>query len=90
VTSNETEGVCYPQPKTLEDRLAIARDFSAKYKLELPLLVDGLTNDADDKYAGWPERLYAIDERGVVAFKGDVGPFGYDPDALEAFLKSRY
>jgi type I thyroxine 5'-deiodinase len=38
--SNETEGVCYPQPRTLDQRLAIANDFVKRFRYEIPLAVD--------------------------------------------------
>ena len=44
--SNEEQGVCYPQPKTLEQRVAIARDFVERHDYELPLLVDPIENPA--------------------------------------------
>ena len=48
-----------------------------------------MENPAEEAYAGWPERLYVIDESGTVAYKGRKGPFGFDPDELEAFLEAR-
>ena len=88
MTSNEKESVCYAQPRTQEERVAIARDFVQRFEYRLPLLVDRITNDADEIYAGWPERLYVIDANGRVAYKGKVGPFGYDPDELDAWLSA--
>ena len=84
--SNEDEGVCYRQPRDLDERLAIARDFVEKFEYGLPLLVDPMDNPAEEAYAGWPERLYAIDESGHIAYKGGVGPMDFDPDELEAWL----
>lgn len=89
MSSNEKAGICYPQPKDLEGRLAIARDFVTHSKYEIPMLVDGMENAADELYAGWPERLYVIDERGVIAYKGETGPFGFEPDEVDAWLKAR-
>jgi hypothetical protein len=87
--SNEKDGVCYAQPRTLEDRLAIARDFVAKHEYKLPFLVDRMENAADEAYAGWPERLYVIDEAGKIAYKGKTGPFGYHPEEIEEWLDAR-
>jgi len=87
--SNETEGICYPQPKTLEDRLAIARDFAGRTSYEIPMMVDRLDNAADELYAGWPERLYVIDEQGLIAFKGRTGPFGFEPEEIDAWFDAR-
>ena len=84
--SNETEGVCYPQPLTSEERVAIARDFAERYRYPIELVVDPIENPADAVYAGWPERLYVIDAQGTIRFKGELGPFGFDPEAVEAWL----
>lgn len=88
--SNETEGVCYKQPKTLDERLVIARDFVARHDYGIPLLVDGIANRADELYAGWPERLYVIDEAGTIVYKGKPGPFGYHPEEVEVWLRNRF
>jgi len=87
---NEKEGVCYPQPRTLEERVAIAKDFQGKFRYAIPMLVDGIDNRADSLYAGWPERLYILDEDGRVAYKGETGPFGYHPEEVEAWLAQRF
>jgi type I thyroxine 5'-deiodinase len=86
MSDNEKEDVCYPQPKTLAQRLAIANDFVKRFHFTLPLLVDGMDNAANAAYAGWPERLYVIDEQGHIAYKGKTGPFGYHPEEVEAWL----
>jgi type I thyroxine 5'-deiodinase len=84
--SNETDGVCYAQPRKSEDRLAIARDFVSRFGYRIPLVVDPMSDLAKAAYAGWPERLYVLDERGRVAYKGKPGPFGYEPDEVETWL----
>jgi hypothetical protein len=84
--SNEVEGVCYSQPYTTDERVAIARDFTARYAYPIELAVDPIENPADALYAGWPERLYVIDATGVIRYKGEPGPFGFDPDGVEAWL----
>lgn len=88
--SNEKEGVCYAQPTTLPQRVAIANDFTRRFTFPIPLLVDGMENGADALYAGWPERLYIIDENGKIVYKGKPGPFGYEPAEVEAWLKQRF
>lgn len=88
--SNEKEGVCYPQPRSTPARVAIARDFVSRFKYDLPLFVDPIENPADKLYAGWPERLYVIDERGVIAYKGQTGPFGFHPEEVETWLAARF
>jgi hypothetical protein len=88
--SNVTEGVCYAQPTTLEERVAIAADFVERHDYDIPLLVDPMDNPANELYAGWPERLYVIDEEGLIAYKGKTGPFGYHPEEVEEHLAQRF
>jgi hypothetical protein len=88
--SNVDEGVCYLQPTSMEARLAVANDFVKRFRYPIPLLVDGMENDADSLYAGWPERLYVIDEAGTIAYKGQTGPFGYHPEEVENWLADRF
>ena len=88
--SNEKEGVCYPQPKTTEDRLRIANDFVERFHFGMPLFVDRIDDRANAAYAGWPERLYIVDESGTIVYKGKPGPFGYHPEEVEAWLKERF
>jgi Iodothyronine deiodinase len=88
--SNEQESVCYPQPKTLAQRVAIANDFVKRFGYNVPLAVDGLDNRANVLYAGWPERFYIVDEHGVIVYKGKPGPFGYHPEEVETWLAARF
>jgi type I thyroxine 5'-deiodinase len=88
--ANEKESVCYPQPRTLAQRVAIANDFVRRFDYRIPILVDGMDNRADSLYAGWPERFYVVDERGRIVYKGQPGPFGYHPEEVEAWLARRF
>ena len=88
--SNVKEDVCYPQPKTLAQRVAIANDFTKRFQIPLPLAVDGMGNPANDAYAAWPERIYIIDERGAIAYRGGMGPFNYKPAEARAWLENRF
>lgn len=88
--SNEKEGVCYPQPQTLKQRLAIANDFTKRFHYDIPLAIDPISNPANDAYAAWPERFYIVDEKGTIVYKGKPGPFGYHPEDVEAWLAKRF
>jgi len=88
--SNVKDDVCYAQPKTLGQRVAIAKDFSARFKFLLPFGIDDMSNAADNAYAAWPERLYVIDETGHVAYRGGMGPFNYKPAEVREWLTARY
>lgn len=88
--SNDREGICYPQPTSLADRVRIANDFKERFDFDLPLLVDGIDNSADRLYAAWPERLYVVEADGIITYKGKPGPFGFDPEEVEAWLQKRF
>jgi hypothetical protein len=86
----DKDDVCYTQPKTLEQRVAIANDFTKRFKYALPFGIDDMNNAANDAFAAWPERLYIVDETGKIAYKGGNGPFKYDPKGVRAWLVERY
>ena len=88
--SNVKEDVCYPQPTNLSDRVRIANDFVKRFHYDIPLVVDPIENPANKAYAGWPERLYVVDEHGAIVYKGKPGPFGYHPEEVEAWLAKRF
>jgi len=88
--ANEKESVCYPQPKTTAERVAIAGDFVKRFHWEVPLSVDPLENPTNAAKAGWPERFYVVDEKGVIVYKGKPGPFGYHPEEVQEWLASRF
>jgi hypothetical protein len=67
------------QPKTMEERQKVAREFADALKLTVPVLVDPIDDSVGKAYAGWPDRLYVIDPDGKVALKGGVGPGGFVP-----------
>lgn len=87
--ANKTEDVCYLQPRTTEQRVAIASDFVKRFNYDIPLLVDPLENEANRLYAGWPERLYIVED-GVIRYKGGTGPFEYHPEEVEGWLAKRF
>ena len=88
--SNVKDDVCYAQPKTLEQRLAIANDFTKRFKYDVPFGIDEMNNAANDAYAAWPERLYIVDEQGRISYRGGNGPFKYYPNEVRSWLAARY
>jgi len=89
-----------PTHKAFEDRLQAANVFASEFddliekkypslkEVEIDVLVDHMEDEANVKYAAIPERLFAI-VNGYVEYAGDVGPYGYDIDQLEEWLKKR-
>jgi hypothetical protein len=84
--SNLKDDVCYAQPKTLQQRVIIANDFTKRFKFPLPFGIDDMSNAANDAYAAWPERIYIIEESGHIAYRGGIGPFNYKPEEARRAL----
>ncbi len=88
--SNVTEGVCYPQPTTLADRVRIANDFVKRFHYDIPLVVDPIENPANKAYAGWPERFYILDETGTIVYKGKPGPVRLSPRGSRSLAREAF
>lgn len=88
--SNVKDDVCYAQPKTLEQRVAIANDFVKRFTYPVPFGIDDMSNAANDAYAAWPERIYIVDEGGHIVYRGGIGPFYYKPEEAREWLAARY
>ena len=86
--SNVKDNVLFANPKTLQEREAVAGSCVRKLGIKFPAVIDNLDNRTEQAYTGWPDRLYLIDREGKVAFKAKPGPFGFKPDQLEAAIKS--
>jgi Iodothyronine deiodinase len=85
--SNREDDVLIAQHTTLEERFAAARAGVARLGLTMPVLVDPMDDAVSEAFAAWPERIYVIDSRGRIAFKGGPGPWEFDPDAAAEALK---
>lgn len=69
----------------LEDRLSAARILLQKDPL-CPVVVDEMSDITAIKYGALPERFYVL-QAGKVVYKGSVGPWGYNPLEVRAFLE---
>jgi hypothetical protein len=91
VPINVKEKILVTDPKTIQEREKVAREFAAQFKVSIPILVDTIDDQVDRNYAGWPDRLYVIDAQGKIAYKGDPGPRGFRvsevPPVLDRLLK---
>ena len=75
------------QPRSLAARCELARQFAERNPVVGRLVVDTMTNEASERYAAWPERLYVIVD-GVVVYKGGPGPFGYVLADVRSWLEA--
>jgi hypothetical protein len=82
VEHNVTEGVVFEQPETADERAHIAQTCVLRTGFQMPLLLDSMDNAIDRRFAALPERLYLLDDRGVVAWKSVMGSGGFDVEAF--------
>jgi hypothetical protein len=86
MASNDQAGISIAQPCTLGERETVARQCSTALKISMPLLVDEIDDRVGRAYSGMPDRIYVLDRKGRVAYKGGRGPFGFKPGEVEQAL----
>jgi len=86
-SSNVTDGVLFASPRTSAERLETAETCVVKLAIKMPALVDGIDNQIERAYTGWPDRLYVIGTDGRVRYKSAPGPFGFSTVNLEHHLQ---
>jgi thiol-disulfide isomerase/thioredoxin len=87
---NQREGIAIKDPKTMDERVAVAQQACAYFKTQIPGLVDTMEDATDRAYAAWPSRIFLVDEKGIVAVRGEPGPRGLVPAAaaVERWLET--
>ena len=86
MASNVRQNVVFASPKSFDERGSLAESCVRNLHIEIPALLDDFANTTEAAYTGWPDRLYAIDREGRVAYKSKPGPFGFHPDELKPYL----
>ncbi|VVS94509.1 iodothyronine deiodinase [Desulfoluna spongiiphila] len=89
VLSNPYPSYDTREPRTIEERRAVATACKAKLLDDMPVYVDDMDNSVNQAYVGWPTRIYFIDKEGQVKYDSGLGPYGFSPEELEDEL-SRY
>ena len=87
---NDRQGVEYDQPKTADQRANIVMACQSRNRIELPLALDSMGDEVEKLYSGVPERLYIIDDQGIVTHRSVRGPFDMATiDSWHAALKEQ-
>jgi Iodothyronine deiodinase len=84
--SNDRLGAITAQPKTYDERVAVAQKCGRVLSLGFPMLVDTIDDAVGARYSGMPGRLYVIDRQGKVAYKSGRGPYLFKPAEMEHSL----
>lgn len=85
--ANVKAGIEINQPKNMEERVAVANTCYSNLGLTFPAIIDGMDNKVEKDYAAWPDRLYIVDKKGRIAYKGGKGPGGFKPQEMAVELK---
>ena len=84
---NVADGVLYEQPKSIQQREELTQVCVLRLNLKMPMLLDNMSNEVDRLYAALPDRLYFLDEKGVVIFRTVVGSPGFDVEAWHTAIR---
>ena len=77
-----------PQARTDAERREGALLCTESLGLTMRTVTDDMQNSTNSAYGAWPDRMYIVGVDGRVAFQGEPGPMGYDPDAVQAALEA--
>ena len=89
LSMNHDDEVVFHQPRTVEERAAVAEACVRGLSLAMPTVLDDMQNTVDTAYAALPERLYVVDRAGRIAWRSGPGPFGFDIDGWEAAIREQ-
>jgi len=76
------------EPKTIEERRAIAGQCETALQYGIRTYVDDMQDTVNQAYAAHPTRLYLIGVDGHVVYAGGIGPWGLKPDELKKSIQS--
>ena len=85
---NLDQKIVYDQPTTVEARAEVAEACVLHMQLQMPTLLDKMSNEVDEAYSALPERLFLIDAQGVINWRCGMGPWGFEPDGLEKAIQA--
>lgn len=86
VEMNVDDDVIFNEPTTADERADMAQTCVLRLNLQMPMLLDDMTNIADSLYVALPERLYALDAEHKVTWKSLSGPAGFDTEVWREAL----
>jgi len=69
------------------ERNKVASKCCSTLNLTIPTAVDDMQDTVNQLYKAWPERIYVIDQKGKIAYRSGVGPWGFKPSAAAAVVR---
>ena len=72
----------------MDERIEVAQACTLGLDLNIPTLLDEMTNTVDEAYAALPDRLYVVDADGRIAYRSGPGPMGFRSDDCEQAIRA--
>ncbi len=88
VSMNRDQGIAVVDPTSNEERLEVASACALRLAIRMPVVVDDVDDAIASAYGALPDRLYLVGEGGRIVFQGEPGPWGFDPQALQAAIEA--
>lgn len=85
-SSRPNSSVSIKQHTSIEERAKAAQSCIGDLKITIPTLIDDMQDSVGNAYSGHPDRLFIINSEGVIAYRGDKGPHGFDAEAMKKSL----
>ena len=86
---NLYDEVIYNAPTSDDERADVASACQVNLDFTIPMLLDSIDDNVEDKYRSAPIRLFVVDKEGVLTYAGDPGPRGYDLVGWEQAIKEQ-
>lgn len=81
--------IVYNQTRTIEERLAVAKDFIRDFQFPIPMVIDKPDENLFEKfYAPWPVRIYILDCDYRLMYKAQPSETMLELNELTAHLQS--
>ncbi len=88
VTPNRDADIAFLDPVDNEARQEAAAMCAINLKIRMPVVVDDVDDQIASHYGALPDRLYLIGRGGDIAFQGEPGPWGFDPEKLAEAIEN--
>jgi hypothetical protein len=88
VDMNIDDNVLFADPTSDEERVEVATACALRLNIDMPVVIDPIDDRLASAYGALPDRLYLVGTDGRITFQGDEGPWGFNPQDLEAAIAS--
>jgi hypothetical protein len=88
VNANRDEDIRYVDPTSNDERQEVAAACALRLKIRMPVVVDDIDDKIASAYGALPDRLYLVGRGGKIAYQGEPGPWGFNPERLAEAIEA--